>query len=221
MHRLLRRERLRFLGREIEQIRVAFARGHKLGEQQLRLILAPIAHAPPAARPLQHKLVRLRLRGIHRVNVRVLPVPPRGRVSDLLPAARPLCAAVARARLNHRRQFITQRERSGKRIVFIGRKRLTLRHVAQIRRKRHAAAPRFGSLAWLDERGEKPYRIKQVFAWVHKPVASFDEMTDIKKGLRSTVEWYLSHQEWEEAVLQRPEYSQWLEKNYGARGERK
>jgi 23S rRNA (adenine2503-C2)-methyltransferase len=40
---------------------------------------------------------------------------------------------------------------------------------------------------WLDERGEKTYRIKQVFAWVHRPVASFDEMTDIKKGLREAL----------------------------------
>jgi 23S rRNA (adenine2503-C2)-methyltransferase len=41
--------------------------------------------------------------------------------------------------------------------------------------------------AWLDERGEKPYRQKQVFSWVHRPVASFDEMTDIKKGLREAL----------------------------------
>ncbi|MCC6805998.1 MAG: 23S rRNA (adenine(2503)-C(2))-methyltransferase RlmN [Deltaproteobacteria bacterium] len=43
---------------------------------------------------------------------------------------------------------------------------------------------------WLDDRGEKPYRQKQIFAWVHRPagpIASFDEMTDIKKGLREAL----------------------------------
>ena len=44
---------------------------------------------------------------------------------------------------------------------------------------------------------------------------------DIKTGLRSTIEWYLSHREWEDAILRRPEYEQWLKKNYGGRGEKK
>jgi len=44
---------------------------------------------------------------------------------------------------------------------------------------------------------------------------------NIKTGLRSTVEWVLSHRDWQDAILQRPEYSQWLEKNYGKRGEKK
>ena len=44
---------------------------------------------------------------------------------------------------------------------------------------------------------------------------------DIKIGLRSTIEWYLSHREWEDAILQQPEYSRWLEKNYGRRREKK
>ncbi len=38
----------------------------------------------------------------------------------------------------------------------------------------------------LEEMGEKPYRAKQIFAWLHKrKVAGFDEMTDISKGLRA------------------------------------
>jgi 23S rRNA (adenine2503-C2)-methyltransferase len=40
---------------------------------------------------------------------------------------------------------------------------------------------------WLDERGEKPYRAKQVFAWIHRPVASTEGMSDIKKGLRDAL----------------------------------
>ena len=44
---------------------------------------------------------------------------------------------------------------------------------------------------------------------------------DIKTGLRSTIEWILSHREWQDAILRRPEYSQWLEKNYERRGEKK
>src|SRR4051812_40054856 len=42
-------------------------------------------------------------------------------------------------------------------------------------------------LTWLSERGEKPYRAQQVFAWAHRPVATVEEMTDIKKGLRDAL----------------------------------
>jgi 23S rRNA (adenine2503-C2)-methyltransferase len=36
----------------------------------------------------------------------------------------------------------------------------------------------------LCDMGEKPFRCKQIFAWLHKGVESFDEMTDISKPLR-------------------------------------
>lgn len=36
----------------------------------------------------------------------------------------------------------------------------------------------------LCDMGEKPFRSKQIFAWLHKGVESFDEMTDISKSLR-------------------------------------
>ncbi len=32
--------------------------------------------------------------------------------------------------------------------------------------------------------GEKPFRAKQIFSWLHKPVTSFDEMTDLSVNLR-------------------------------------
>lgn len=32
--------------------------------------------------------------------------------------------------------------------------------------------------------GEKPFRAKQIFSWLHKPVKSFDEMTDLSLSLR-------------------------------------
>ncbi len=32
--------------------------------------------------------------------------------------------------------------------------------------------------------GEKPFRAKQIFSWLHKPVVSFDEMTDLSVNLR-------------------------------------
>jgi 23S rRNA (adenine2503-C2)-methyltransferase len=38
--------------------------------------------------------------------------------------------------------------------------------------------------AFFKELGEPAYRAKQVFAWIHRGVRSFDEMTDIKKDLR-------------------------------------
>lgn len=44
---------------------------------------------------------------------------------------------------------------------------------------------------------------------------------DIKTGLRSTIAWILANREWQDAILRRPEYGQWLEKNYGRRGEKK
>ncbi len=39
--------------------------------------------------------------------------------------------------------------------------------------------------AWLAERGEKPFRARQVFRWIHQSgVADFAQMTDIAKSLR-------------------------------------
>jgi 23S rRNA (adenine2503-C2)-methyltransferase len=40
---------------------------------------------------------------------------------------------------------------------------------------------------WLDDRGERAFRQKQIFAWIHRAIADFDEMTDIKKGLREAL----------------------------------
>jgi dTDP-glucose 4,6-dehydratase len=42
----------------------------------------------------------------------------------------------------------------------------------------------------------------------------------LESGLLKTVEWYLSHQEWVEAIRKQKEYQQWLERNYANRGER-
>lgn len=39
-----------------------------------------------------------------------------------------------------------------------------------------------GALAAM---GEKPFRAGQIFKWLHLPVASFDEMTDLSKDLRA------------------------------------
>lgn len=37
---------------------------------------------------------------------------------------------------------------------------------------------------FLEGMGEKPFRAKQIFAWIYKGVESFDEMTDLSKNLR-------------------------------------
>lgn len=37
---------------------------------------------------------------------------------------------------------------------------------------------------FLEGLGEKPFRAKQIFAWIYKGVESFDEMTDLSKNLR-------------------------------------
>jgi 23S rRNA (adenine2503-C2)-methyltransferase len=42
-----------------------------------------------------------------------------------------------------------------------------------------------GLTAWFAERGEKPFRARQVFRWIHQSgVADFGQMTDIAKSLR-------------------------------------
>lgn len=38
--------------------------------------------------------------------------------------------------------------------------------------------------AFLEELGEKPFRAKQIFSWIYRGAQSFDEMTDLSKGLR-------------------------------------
>jgi len=42
---------------------------------------------------------------------------------------------------------------------------------------------------------------------------------NLKNGLRLTVEWYLNHPEWVEAIRKQLDYQKWLEKNYQQRGE--
>jgi len=41
---------------------------------------------------------------------------------------------------------------------------------------------------------------------------------DIQTGLRETVEWYLAHIDWVEAITKQEHFSDWLEQNYGRRG---
>jgi dTDP-glucose 4,6-dehydratase len=52
-------------------------------------------------------------------------------------------------------------------------------------------------------------KIKDELGW--QPRHAFGD------GLRRTVEWYLSHQEWVEHVTS-GSYRQWIEENYGTRG---
>ena len=39
--------------------------------------------------------------------------------------------------------------------------------------------------AYLKELGQPDFRAKQIFQWLHKPVTSFDEMSNLPKKLRS------------------------------------
>ncbi|MEQ1590844.1 MAG: 23S rRNA (adenine(2503)-C(2))-methyltransferase RlmN [Thiobacillaceae bacterium] len=46
-----------------------------------------------------------------------------------------------------------------------------------------------GLTAWLSELGEKPFRAKQVYHWIHQAgEAEFGQMTDIAKSLRETLQ---------------------------------
>ena len=41
---------------------------------------------------------------------------------------------------------------------------------------------------YLKELGQPAFRAKQIFRWLHKPVTSFDEMTNLSKALRAQLE---------------------------------
>jgi dTDP-glucose 4,6-dehydratase len=43
---------------------------------------------------------------------------------------------------------------------------------------------------------------------------------NLTSGLRATVEWYLDHPEWVAAISKQSGYNDWLDKNYGKRGEK-
>ena len=46
-----------------------------------------------------------------------------------------------------------------------------------------------GLTAWFTELGEKPFRARQVFHWIHQSgVADFAQMTDIAKSLREKLQ---------------------------------
>lgn len=55
-------------------------------------------------------------------------------------------------------------------------------------------------------------KIRNELGWIPKH--------DIESGLRETVNWYLSHQEWIKAILSQDDYGSWLEKNYSERGKK-
>jgi dTDP-glucose 4,6-dehydratase len=40
----------------------------------------------------------------------------------------------------------------------------------------------------------------------------------LESGLLQTVEWYLSHPEWVEAIRNQTDYQSWMDKNYQKRG---
>ncbi len=42
---------------------------------------------------------------------------------------------------------------------------------------------------------------------------------NLETGLRLTVEWYLSHPEWVEAIRKKQDYQKWVERNYQQRGD--
>ena len=45
---------------------------------------------------------------------------------------------------------------------------------------------RAGLTAWLQERGEKPYRARQLMRWIHKRgVSDFDAMSDVAREFRA------------------------------------
>ena len=107
MHRLLRglrRDQRHRARREVREMHEAFIRRDVFGEQQLRFVLAPVGDAPTSAAALQHPPVGFRIGGILHVNVRVLPRAPRGGVGELLAAARPARAAVARFAVGQQRR---------------------------------------------------------------------------------------------------------------------
>lgn len=55
-----------------------------------------------------------------------------------------------------------------------------------------------GLVAWFAERGEKPFRARQVMRWIHREGCDdFDRMTDAAKSLRARLKW--------EAVIRAPQ----------------
>lgn len=45
-------------------------------------------------------------------------------------------------------------------------------------------------------------------------------LRSLQEGLLMTVEWYLEHQDWVNAIRKQGDYQSWIEKNYDERGER-
>ena len=41
---------------------------------------------------------------------------------------------------------------------------------------------------------------------------------DLKQGLRHTVEWYIDHSDWLNAIIKEKDYQQWVQLNYQKRG---
>jgi dTDP-glucose 4,6-dehydratase len=49
----------------------------------------------------------------------------------------------------------------------------------------------------------------------------WNPMHNLKQGLRDTIEWYLSHQDWIKSLMEKEEFGAWMKSNYASRGEKK
>jgi dTDP-glucose 4,6-dehydratase len=72
-------------------------------------------------------------------------------------------------------------------------------------------------ILFVDDRPGHDYRyamdstkIEAELGWIPKE--------SLSSGLRRTVEWYLSNQDWLSSIQNRPGYQEWMVKNYQARG---
>ncbi len=73
--------------------------------------------------------------------------------------------------------------------------------------------------AWIRHVADRPGHDRRYAMDIRKISAElgWKPKHDLSHGLRLTVEWYLNHMDWVEAMAARPGYAEWLEQNYARR----
>jgi dTDP-glucose 4,6-dehydratase len=74
-------------------------------------------------------------------------------------------------------------------------------------------APHASLIRYITDRPGHDRRYAMDISKIHNDLG-WEPSQSLESGLLKTVEWYLSHPEWVEAVLKQKEYQQWIERNY-------
>jgi dTDP-glucose 4,6-dehydratase len=93
----------------------------------------------------------------------------------------------------------------------------TLCDILDERRPDSPYAPHASLIQYVPDRPGHDRRYAMDISKINSEL-SWQPVQSLESGLLHTVEWYLAHPEWVEAIRKQTDYQRWLERNYAERG---